>query len=150
MTRLFQRSIYGDLSEHGIPKPSYGLLTNVLDRSVAPMIDDGFIDAVKQREIAIVPAVEGFDGPDVILEGGERIQPDAVIAATGYRRGLEGLVGHLGVLREDGRPTHNALPGPPGAPGLWFVGYWTLIRGQLPLTRKDAKRVARAAAKRVG
>lgn len=37
----------------------------------------------------IVAAVEGFDGPGVLLADGTRIQPDVVIAATGYRRGLE-------------------------------------------------------------
>ena len=35
--------------------------------------------------IEIVAAVEGFDGEDVLLADGTRIQPQAVIAATGYR-----------------------------------------------------------------
>ena len=45
-----------------------------------------------------MPALLGFDGPDVILGGKKRIRPDAVIVATGYRRGLERLVGSLGLL----------------------------------------------------
>lgn len=59
---------------------------------------------LKAGQIEIVAAVEGFDGPSVLLADGTRIQPEAVIAATGYRRGLEPLVGHLGVLGEDGIP----------------------------------------------
>ena len=38
------------------------------------------------------------------LTDGTRVEADAIIAATGYRRGLEPLVGHLGVLDERGLP----------------------------------------------
>ena len=44
-----------------------------------------------------------------------------MIAATGYRRGLEPLVGHLDVLDERGTPRVRA--GEAAAPGLRFVGY---------------------------
>jgi putative flavoprotein involved in K+ transport len=40
----------------------------------------------------------------VLLADGSRVQPDVVIAATGYRRGLEPLVGHLGMLDDKGTP----------------------------------------------
>ena len=43
--------------------------------------------------VEVVAAVEGFDGADVLLADGSRIQPDAVIAATGFRAGLDELVG---------------------------------------------------------
>ena len=62
------------------------------------------IEAIRDRRIEIVGAVEGFDETGVLLAGGERIEPDAVIAATGYRTGLEPLVGHLGVLDAHGAP----------------------------------------------
>ena len=45
----------------------------------------------------------GFDY-EVLLADDTRIRPDTVIAATGYRRGLEPMVGHLGVLDIDGNP----------------------------------------------
>ena len=44
----------------------------------------------------------GFTGSGVELGDGSLIEPDVVIAATGYRRTVQSLVGHLGVL-EDGR-----------------------------------------------
>ena len=43
-----------------------------------------------------------------------------VIAATGYRTGLEPLVGHLGVLDDHGSPR---VTGGEAAPGLRFVGF---------------------------
>jgi len=58
------------------------------------------------------------------------LQPDAVICATGYRRGLEPFVGNLGVLDERGAPRANAahndvllevLVGAGGEPSLELV-----------------------------
>ena len=70
----------------------------------APAYDDGFVEELRAGRIEIVAAVVGFDQSDVVLADGARVQPDAVIAATGYRRGLNVLVGHLGVLDSNGVP----------------------------------------------
>jgi thioredoxin reductase len=89
-----------------------------------------------------VAAVTGFEGDKVLLADGSAIAAQAVIAATGYRRGLEGLAGHLGVLSESGMPRLHG--GPPAAPGLFFVGYTVSLRGMLRDIAADARRVARA------
>jgi putative flavoprotein involved in K+ transport len=44
--------------------------------------------------VELVGAVEAFQGSEVLLADGTHITPDVVIAATGYRPGLEELVGH--------------------------------------------------------
>jgi hypothetical protein len=44
-----------------------------------------------------VPALERFEEGRALLADGTRVEVDAVIAATGFRAGLEPLVGHLGV-----------------------------------------------------
>jgi putative flavoprotein involved in K+ transport len=144
---LMQRMIYGDLAKYGLPKPPIGFATNVKVRHVAPMIDAGFVEAVKQGQIEILPAVTAFEGPDVILADGSRIQPEAVIAATGYRRGLESLVGHLGVVDDDGFPTVNGAPGDPRTPGLYFNGYYPALWSQLGPMRIEARKIARAIAR---
>ena len=146
LTGLSQRLTFGDLSAYGLPRPPMGAVSTNRKRRQGPAIDDGFVDAVKQGRVEIVPAVEGFEGADVILADGSRIQPDAVIAATGYRRGLEPLVGHLGVLDSGGYPAVIGAQTHPRAPGLYFVGYATPLYGQLRGIRLDAKRVARAVA----
>ena len=68
------------------------------------------------------------------------MDPDAVICATGYRPGLEQLVGHLGVLDERGAP--QTLGEQPTAPGLRFVGY-VPRPGALGYMAKEAKRAAK-------
>ena len=141
---LSQRTTFGDLSPYGLPQPEMGLVSTNRERHRGPAIDDGFVDAVKEGEIEIVAAVEGFAGREVILADGDRIEPEVVIAATGYRRGLEPLVGHLGVLDEDEMPLASGADAHPGAPGLHFVGYRTPLYGQLRGIRLEVKRLARA------
>jgi putative flavoprotein involved in K+ transport len=142
---LSQRITFGDLSPYGLPPPELGLVSTNRKRHQGPVVDDGFVSAVKRGDVEIVAAVEGFDRDDVILATGERIQPDAVIAATGYQRGLEPLVGHLGVLDEDGRPYFRGPHTHPNAPGLHFAGFETPIYGALRGMRIEARRLARAA-----
>jgi putative flavoprotein involved in K+ transport len=142
---LSQRVTFGDLSQHGLPRPQMGLVSTNRKRRQGPVIDDGFVDAVKEGKIEIVAAVDGFEGSDVVLSSGERIQPDAVIAATGYERGLEPLVGHLGTLDENGLPRFTGPDADPRASGLHFVGYRTPLYGQLRGIRLEAKGLARGA-----
>ncbi len=147
---LSQRLTFGDLSPYGLPRPPLGVVSTNRKRHRGPVIDDGFVDAVKRGTIEIVAGVEAFDGDDVILSDGERIQPETVIAATGYRRGLEPLVGHLGVLGDRGLPRFHGAETHPRAPGLHFVGYVEPLYGQLRGIRLDAKRMARAVARTRG
>jgi putative flavoprotein involved in K+ transport len=138
------RLTVGDLRPYGLPPAPRGAFTRVLSDGQIPILDVGFVDAVKARKLEIVGAVEGFDGAEVLLAGGARIRPDAVIAATGYRRGLEPLVGHLGLLRPDGLPRVHGPETHPDAPGLHFIGYSNPVSGNLREMAIDARRIARA------
>ena len=135
---------FGDLSRFGLPKPPVGAATQLAVNQQAPACDAGFLDAVRAGRIEIVTAVVGFDGPAVHLADGSRLEVDAVIAATGYRRGLAPLVGHLGVLDERGTPIVTGGQQHPNAPGLFFAGFRGDLSGQLRLMRHDARSIARA------
>jgi putative flavoprotein involved in K+ transport len=52
----------------------------------SPAIDDGFIAVLEQGRAQVVAEVQLLDGSEVVLAGGRRLRPDAVICATGYRR----------------------------------------------------------------
>ncbi|BFO22432.1 NAD(P)/FAD-dependent oxidoreductase [Streptomyces sp. KM77-8] len=103
LCRVQARVALPDLSDRGLPLPGSGLYSRVLEGAI-PVQDVGLIDAVRKGTVEIVAAVEGFGDGEVVLADGSRIGPDAVVAATGYTRGLEGLVGGLGVLDARGRP----------------------------------------------
>ncbi|MDQ1513795.1 MAG: putative flavoprotein involved in transport, partial [Microbacteriaceae bacterium] len=106
-----------------------------------PTQDVGLIDAVRSGRVEPVPAILRFEEGAVRLADGSLIRPDAVIAATGYRRGLESMVGGLGVLDESGRPVRRG--GRPAAPGLYFLGYSIVISGALREIGIEARRIAR-------
>jgi putative flavoprotein involved in K+ transport len=84
----------------------------------------------------------------VVLRGGRALAPDIVVAATGFRRGLEPLVGHLGVLDAGGLPRAARAARSRTAPGLWFIGYRNAIEGNLRLHPAEGRRIARALARR--
>jgi len=122
LMRFIRRREIGDLAEFGLPVPEEGVFSRLRRLNVAPaIVDMEVVQAIRDRRIEIVGAVDSFDETGVELAGGTRIEPDAVIAATGYRTGLKPLVGHLDVLDERGVP--RGRPGDEVAPGLRFVGF---------------------------
>ncbi|MHB9759584.1 flavin-containing monooxygenase [Streptomyces sp. BYX5S] len=134
-----------DLSAQGLPRPDTGLYSRVREGAI-PVQDVGFIDAVRTGKVEPVAAVESFDADAVVLADGTRITPDTVIAATGYRQGLEDLVGHLGVLDPaTGRPLPHSRH-PSSSPGLHFTGYTNPISGMLREIARDAGRIGKAVA----
>jgi hypothetical protein len=89
--------------------------------------------------------VQSLDGDLVVLADGSRIVPDAVVAATGFRPGLEPLVGHLRVLDGRGLPLVHGATTHPSAPGLYFAGIELTLSGLLRTAAADARAVAAAA-----
>ncbi|MFF1544045.1 flavin-containing monooxygenase [Streptomyces sp. NPDC058291] len=142
--RLMAKASIPDLSAHGLPRPDTGLYTRARQGAI-PVQDVGLIDAVRKGRVEIVAAVERFeDGGKVVLADGTRISPDAVVAATGYVRALEGLVGHLGVLDDRGRPLAHGARASDKAPGLYFTGFTTPLSGTLRELSIDAEKIAKA------
>jgi putative flavoprotein involved in K+ transport len=149
LCRVQARVALPDLSDRGLPRPGSGLYTRVREGAI-PVQDVGLVDAVRKGKVEVVAAVEGFEEGKVVLADGDRIGPDAVVAATGYTRGLEGLVGGLGVLDDRGRPVVHGGRAPADAPGLYFTGFTNPISGNLRELALDAQRIARAVARAGG
>ncbi|MBN1529936.1 MAG: NAD(P)/FAD-dependent oxidoreductase [Thermoleophilaceae bacterium] len=144
VARFGRKMSLGDLTQYGLPVPEEGVFSRLRRLGVAPAIlDEEVIDAIKDGRIEVVRGVESLDATGVNLADGGRVEPDAVICATGYRRGLEPLVGHLGVLNERGMP--RATGPDAAAPGLRFVGF-VPRPGQLGFSAKQAKQAAKAIA----
>ncbi len=137
----------GDLSEYGLQPAPYGVATELAIKGMGPVIDRGFVDALRTGKVELVAPLEAFTGAEVHLADGARIRPDVVIAATGYRSGLEELVGHLGVLAQSGEPAVLGADAHPAAPGLYFNGYRLPLSGELSGMRRDARRIARLIAR---
>jgi putative flavoprotein involved in K+ transport len=134
-----------DLSGYGLPAPPDGI-GQFARTGTVPILDTGFVAAVRAGRVEVVPAVEGFDDDRAVLAGGERLDVDAIVAATGFTPGLEPLVGHLGLLDARGVPLVSGGTTHPDAPGLYFAALQPRLSGLLREAAKDAKRVAHAVA----
>jgi putative flavoprotein involved in K+ transport len=141
-----QRTFIGDLTRYGLPPPPQGVYTRMLETGGLPILDIGFAAAVRRGKVGIVSAVEGFEGRDVLLADGSRVAPEVVVAATGFRRGLEPLVGHLGLLSAAGRPLVHGPYTHRDAPGLHFIGFSDPISGMFREINIDSWKIARAIA----
>jgi len=144
--RTIARLAFGDLTPHGLPTPIHGPYQRLRTTGVTVAVDQGFVNHLKTTRLHIVTELTKFAGPDAVLRDGQRLQPDIVLAATGFRRGLEPLAGHLGVLNTAGQPRSGPGQPTPDAPGLWFLGYHTAIEGNLRQHPIEARRIARAIA----
>ncbi len=145
IARFGRRMTIGDLSEFGLPIPEEGVFARSARLGVAPAIlDEEVIAAIRDRSIEIVCGVESLNLGTVTLANTTRISPDAIVCATGFRRGLTKLVGHLGVLDERGRPTTTGEV--PAAAGLRFIGFVPRA-AQIGYAAKQARHAAKAIAK---
>lgn len=132
------RLALGDLSRYGIPKAPFDPYT----RREVPLIDVGFVAALKRRVIAITPAVTALTAGGAIFANGTTAPFDAIVAATGFAAGLAPLLDADGVLDEAGEPI-----GPAGQPtarrGLYFIGFTHSLRGHLFEANRASRRLAR-------
>lgn len=141
ISRAARRKDLGDLSKFGLPIPEEGVMARVKNHDQVPaLVDMEVIDAVRNGSIEVVATVEAFEGDKVVLVDGSRLDPHAVVLATGYRTGLEPLVGHLGVLDVRGKPVVWGVR--PAAQGLRFIGY-DVRPSLIGYTAKQSKRMAK-------
>jgi len=145
VARGMQILTVGDLSKYGLQKAPRGIFSQQAEDDVTPTIDVGLIDALKAGKITVVGAVESFTKDAAVLADGTTVSPDVVLVATGFQRGLEPLVGELGVVAPGGRPLINADEQLPGLEGLFFLGYSNPITGNIRQVAIDARKIAKRA-----
>jgi cation diffusion facilitator CzcD-associated flavoprotein CzcO len=142
--RAVQRVAFGDLTRLGYPRSAQGAFSRAAGNGVTVAVDDGFVRALKAGRVAMKPGVDRFDGQQVWFADGTSCAPDAVICATGYRPGLEGIAGHLVELDARGMPPFTGARSSPVHPGLWFFGMDRSIYGNMHVRRRQARQLARA------
>ena len=134
-----------NLEPYGLPAPARPY-TDFLRRSNLPILDVGIVEAVRTGRVRVVAALAGFEPGRALFTDGSREEFDAVVAATGFRPGLTGLVGHLGVLAANGVPLAHGAEEHPNAPGLHFIGYRVVLGGTFRQAGIEARQLAQAIA----
>ena len=139
---VLRRLTVPDLRRYGLPAPADGF-SQFLRSQTVPILDHGFVKAVREGRITVVPEISAFDRQRVELTDGRILRPDAVVAATGYRPDLGSLVGDLGVLDDRGLPRVHGAQSIASAPGLYFVGIDVELAGLLREIAGDAQELSR-------
>jgi putative flavoprotein involved in K+ transport len=136
--RLTSRLVLGDLTAYKIPRPQWGPFS----AKRVPLINVGFVEAVKRGIVHIRPALERLTPTGAVYADGVEEPFDAVIAATGFRTGLDELLESDGVLNRSGEPV-AAAGSPTAKPGLYFIGFVHSLRGHLFEANRASRRLAK-------
>jgi putative flavoprotein involved in K+ transport len=136
--RLTARIVLGDLTRYGLQTPKWGPFSA---RRV-PVIDVGFVRALKQNLVQIRPALARLTTTGAVFADGSAESFDAIIAATGFSTGLNGLLETKDVLNDSGEPLDPSGE-PTGRPGIFFMGYTHSLRGHLFEANLASRRLAR-------
>lgn len=144
-----ERLAFGNLRRYGMPRRDGGA-TRLERETVAPAIDRGFIAALKAGKARIVAAVSHFDGNAVVLKDGRRLQPDVIIAATGYDTGLDGILADMDALDERGLPITGKNGEALHVPDLWFAGMAPPLTGMFWAARHNSGPMAEAIQRQLG
>jgi putative flavoprotein involved in K+ transport len=140
--RTTARLTLGDLTRYGMPKGNFAPYTT---RRV-PLIDVGFVDALKGGRVKVRPALERLTPTGAVFADATSESFDAIIAATGFATGLESLIDAPGALDDHGEP--RGTSGEPTAhPGLYFIGFVHTLRGHLSEANRASRRLARNVAR---
>jgi cation diffusion facilitator CzcD-associated flavoprotein CzcO len=135
--QLTARLVIGDLSRYGMPSATFAPYST---RRV-PLIDVGFVAALKQGRFAVKPAVERLTESGAVFADATSEPFDAIIAATGFTTGLASLLDAPGALDEHGEPLGRSGE-PTTHPGLYFNGYVHSLRGHLFEANLASRRLA--------
>ncbi|XVV17184.1 flavin-containing monooxygenase [Actinoplanes sp. CA-131856] len=142
MAATMARMEVPDLRRYGMERPTEGLKTRLRTQRYVPLQDVGIVRDVLAGRVRPVAAVESFTSSGVQLADGTTIEPDVVVAATGYGTGLTTLFDDPALFDDTGVPLVHG--GPAARPGLYFMGYNVTLGGMLRELAIESRRVARA------
>jgi cation diffusion facilitator CzcD-associated flavoprotein CzcO len=134
---LLRRAGTRDLRRHGLSPEAW----RPFAEGRPPVIDAGFLHHLRGGAIDVRPDVRRLSRRGSVFADGSEEPFDVVVAATGFRSGLERLVAVPDALDQAGQPCAN---GRQRARGLFFVGFRESPRGQLFEAKREAFAVANA------
>ena len=136
--RFTARMVLGDLTRHGLRTPQW----MPYSAHRIPVIDVGFVSALKERKVEIRPALARLSVTGAVFEDGSAESFDAIIAATGFSTGLHKLLEAREVLNDSDEPVERSGE-PTARPGMFFIGYTHSLRGHLFEANLASRRLAR-------
>jgi len=105
LARVSARFVLGDLTRYGMPQADFAPYS----RRRVPLIDVGFVEALKRGRVVVKAAVERLTESGAVFADGTSDRFDAIVAATGFTTGLDSLLDAPGALDAAGEPCGAAV-----------------------------------------
>jgi len=162
LLNFLQRRTTGDLTAYNLPVPMMPLTRQYAINNVVPILYGPFADDVRTGRIKIVGPIQKISGPTVHVQSTVgatvqnndnatiTLQPDVIVAGTGFYTGIPELVQIPGITDERGRPKISGDQELEEAPRLYFIGQINPLSGQLREIRIEAGRIVRKIRKQLG
>jgi hypothetical protein len=106
-----------------------------------PVQSEGIRDAIRSGRVVAKPAIDRFDGDEVVFVDGTRARADLVVWATGYSVRFPFLDEEVISSRDNDLPLWKRTVHP-DLPGLYFIGLLQPIGAIMPLAEAQSVWVA--------
>lgn len=151
---FFRSATIGDLSAYGLPSPTMSTLKQYAINNVVPILYGPFVDDIRAGRIKVVGPIQKISGGNVEVlstvptghnldPGTTTLQPDVIVAGTGFRTGFSDLIQVPGITDEKDRAKIAGDQEFANAPRLYFIGQVNPLSGQLREIRLEAGKIAR-------
>jgi hypothetical protein len=131
------RVTVGDITKLGFRKAAVGPITQIRTTSRIPLVDIGTVRLVREGHIQILGGIRSLNGSTVTFDDGSSQQFDAIIAATGFRPGVERFLETPDSVLNAGTGSRVA-----GEAGLYFCGFSVTPTGMFREIGIEARRIA--------
>lgn len=133
--RIMLKRAIGNMEDYGLPKPDHEPLNG------HPSVSGEFLTRMGCGDIIAKPAIQAFDGDEVIFADGTRAQIDIIIYATGYK------ISFPFFDQADFQPKDNRLPlfkrmMIPGVDNLYYLGLAQPLPTLVNFAEQQSKLVA--------
>lgn len=135
------RLVLGNLSKYGLKQSKLHPVDQLRLTGKTPVLDLGTVAQIKAGKIKVVGDIVSIHRTGVSVEGGQQIDIDHIILATGYKPQLEELLSYTGQLLDK-----NGVPKSPigsgDFEGLYFIGFDNYkLGGILGIIQSEAKEI---------
>jgi hypothetical protein len=130
------RMTVGDITKLGLLRAADGPITQIRRRSKVPLVDVGTVRLVRERHIEVVRGIRSLGDNTVTFDDGPSRDFDAIIAATGFRPGIERF------LESDSYSLDAERSHVVGATGLYFCGFSVTPTGMFREIGFEARSIA--------
>jgi len=138
VSRPLVRLVIGDIGRLGLRESARGPLTEIAAHGRIPLLDHGTLRLIRAGKVEVLGEVTGLDETRVHFRDGSSHEVDAIVAATGFRSGLEQLLEPA----ERPGPRGNAPDNAAAGRSLYFCGFAVTATGMFREIGIEARRIA--------